>query len=304
MRQKLSRLARRVFKSGSKRRARRRKPFLLLLVAAALTSPLISSSSTSLRPPRAPAPAAARPPLSQYVSGRRSDMKKCSACPEVTQQTIYAPTIGLAESAGSQIVLNNRSPNVMEVTPTFYTEGGEAIVGDAVSLQPTEIRFVEVKRLIPARHRRQTAWGGMSLSYTGKVLEVWAQLALLGVGGGGSTDVTFAVLDGRGSDVQEAVWWMPEGGSAVLALGNSSATPLRTTALFANGETQEVDIAPFATRYLRRAAGEGGARSSTGGAPDAVRLTTVGPPGSLRAVGAVTSARWCSPPPGGRTSTP
>jgi hypothetical protein len=210
-------------------------------------------------------------------------MKNCSTCPEATQQTIYAPTISLAESAGSQIVLNNRSPNVMEVMPTFYTEGGEAVIGDAVRLQPTEIRFVEVKKLIPARYRRQTAWGGMSLSYTGKVLEVWAQIALLGGGGGGSTDVTFAVLDGRGSDVQEAVWWMPEGGSAVLALGNSSATPLRTTAQFADGETQEVDIAPFATRYLRRAAGEGDA-------PDAVRLTTVGPPGSLRAVGVVASA--------------
>lgn len=66
--------------------------------------------------------------------------------------------------------------------------------------------------------------------------------------GRGSTDVTFSVLDGRGSAVQEAVWWMPEGGTAVLALGNSSDALLRTTVQFPDGEAQEVDIAPFATR--------------------------------------------------------
>jgi hypothetical protein len=61
----------------------------------------------------------------------------------------------------------------------------------------------------------------MSLSYMGNVLEVWAQIALIDVGGTGSTDVTFSVLEGRGSDVQEAVWWTPERATTSIALGNS-----------------------------------------------------------------------------------
>jgi hypothetical protein len=223
-------------------------------------------------------------------SRQRPDPKQCPSCPEPSQQKIYAPTIGLTEALDSQIVLNNRSPNVMDVTPTFYTEDGSTIVGEAVQLQPTEIRFVDIKKLIPAQHRGQHTWGGMSLSYTGNVLEVWAQITLTGVGGTASTDVTFSVLDGRGSDVQEAVWWMPERGTAVIALGNSSETALRTIVQFSGGESQDVDIAPFATKYIRRRTQDRSSPNSLSeGAAEAVKLTTVGPSGSLRVVGVVTS---------------
>jgi hypothetical protein len=113
---------------------------------------------------------------------------------------------------------------------------------------------------------------------------------LTGVSGTGSTDVTFSILDGRGSDVQEAVWWMPERGTATIALGNSSDTPLHTTVQFADGESQQVDIAPFCTRYIRRRAqGRKGANSLSDGTAEAAKLTTIGPAGSLRVVGVVTS---------------
>lgn len=202
----------------------------------------------------------------------------CTTCSPDSQQTIYAPTIGVPELTGGDIVLNCRSPHAIEATPTFYTAEGEAIIGDVIRLQPAEIRFVAIESLIPEEHRNRHIWGGMSLSYTGGLLQVWAQITLHGLNGIGSADVTFSVLNGRGSDVQEAVWWMPNGNStAIIALGNSSSVPIHTRLQYSNGEAQEVDIAPFATRYIRRQRG------------NAVKLTTAGPAGSLKAAGFVTN---------------
>jgi hypothetical protein len=55
------------------------------------------------------------------------------------------------------------------------------------------------------------------------------------VGGRGSIDETFNILGDQPSDTREAVWWMPKGSTAVLALGNSSDTPLQVTASFSDG---------------------------------------------------------------------
>lgn len=122
-------------------------------------------------------------------------------------------------------------------------------------MRPNEMRFVTVESLIPEEHRRRRDWGGMSLSYTGNLMEMWAQIALRGGNRGGSADVTFSVLNGAGSDVQEAVWQQPRPGKAVIALGNSSNEPIQTTLQFTDGETEEVNIAPFGTGYVRRNSG-------------------------------------------------
>lgn len=130
----------------------------------------------------------------------------------------------------------------------------------------------------------------MSISYTGGVLEAWAQIALLGVGKAGSVDVTFSILGDRRSEIQEAVWWMPEKGTSIIALGNSSGAFVHANLLYASGESQEVDIAPFATEYVRRRADKGnGAHALPGGVGESVKVTTTGPTGSLRAAGFVSS---------------
>lgn len=208
----------------------------------------------------------------------------CGACSTETQRTIYAPTIGLPEAEGGKIVLNCRSPQAITTTPTFYTENGEAIVGDTISLQPAEIRFVSIDSLIPEAHRGQHTWGGMSLSYYGQLMEVWAQITLPGAGQRGSSDVTFSPLNGTGSDTQEAIWWQPRPGKRVIVLGNSSDRPIVTTLQFANGNVESVNIPPLGTRYVRKnfpLIGSDGA--------DSVKLTTVGPSGSLKATGYVIS---------------
>jgi hypothetical protein len=161
-----------------------------------------------------------------------------------------------------------------------------------VQLQPAEIRFVKIKQLIPAEYRGRHRWGGIALSYTGGVLEVWAQIAFHGVDGAGSVDETFNILDEPGSDVRQAVWWMPEKGTAVIALGNSSDTSIHTTLQFSDGDSREVEIAPFATEFVRYRGDKKQRKDSpSGGSSESVRLQTVGPAGSLRPAGFIVSGK-------------
>ncbi|MEK6337366.1 MAG: hypothetical protein AABM67_20785, partial [Acidobacteriota bacterium] len=127
---------------------------------------------------------------------------------------IYAPAIELREAERCEIVLNSRSANPIEVTPTFYTINGNVVVGNPITLQPAEIRFVPVEQLMPEALRGRHRWGGIALSYTGNVLEVWAQITFHGVGGG-SVDETFNILEEPGSDTREAVWLTPKKSTAV-----------------------------------------------------------------------------------------
>jgi hypothetical protein len=173
-------------------------------------------------------------------------------------------------------VLNSRSANPIDVTPTFYTTDGNAIVGNPVQLQPAEIRFVPVEELMPEALRGRHRWGGIALSFTGNVLEVWAQITFHGVGGG-SVDETFNILEEPGSDTREAVWRMPKKSTAVIALGNSSNVAIRTTAQFSDGDSEDVDVPSGATRFIRRHAREDDTQS--------VKLTTAGPEGSMRVTG-------------------
>ena len=233
-----------------------------------------------------------RPDQSLSASQLPNPSPPCHGCRESSEQIIYAPVFDLPEASDSEIVFNCRSPQVMEVTPTFYTAEGVPIIGQRVQLQPAEIRFVPVESLIPEEHRGRHRWGGIALSYAGRLLEVWAQLRLLSVGRGGSVDVLFSVLRDRRSNVSQAVWWMPLGATAVIALGNISDVPIRATLQFSDDSTQEVVISPFATEFVRyrgrRSSGNAQRRYGTG---EAVTITSIGPEGGLITTGLVTSPR-------------
>jgi len=216
------------------------------------------------------------PPTATTQLGQRPQPTPCNSCPPPSAKRIYAPAIELREAETCEIVLNSRSPNPIDVTPIFYTINGDAVVGNLVSLQPAEIRFVPVEQLMPEALRGRHRWGGIALSYTGNVLEVWAQITFHGVGGG-SVDETFNVLEEHGSDAREAVWLMPKKSTAVIALGNSSDTAIRTTAQFSDGDSEDVDIPAGATKFIRRQARQRDTES--------VKLTTAGPAGSMRVTG-------------------
>ena len=223
---------------------------------------------------------------SAITKKQQSDPRHCRTCPGPTIRRIYAPAIELNEASRAEIVLNSRSPNPIEITPTFYTTDGEAVVGRTLQLQSAEIRFVSIQNLITAAHRGRHRWGGIALSYTGGVLEVWAQITFHDVEGKGSIDETFNILEEHGSDTLEAVWLAPEKSDATIALGNSSESPIHTTVEFSGGETKVIDIAPFATKFVRRRANKSmGERTSV----ESVELHTTGPEGSLRVAGFITS---------------
>jgi hypothetical protein len=203
---------------------------------------------------------------------------QCSTCAgaAIEPQTIYAPLVDLAESSGTEINLNCRSPHAMNVTPTFYTKQGEAIVGKAFQMQAAEVKTVDLELLMPARIRGSHDLGGMTLSYTGHMLEMWAQLRLMHVHNGGSVDVVFANLSDKRSNVRNAVWTMPERSTAVIAIGNASTTAIKALLQFSNGDSQEVEVPSFGTQLIRRNSQRSGGSLNADRGADAVKVTSAG----------------------------
>lgn len=175
----------------------------------------------------------------------------CSTCGGSGPQTIYAPLIAFSESSGTEINLNCRSSHSVDVTPTFYTQKGESFTGSIFTMQPREVKTVDLQTLMPRAIRNQRDLGGMTLSYDGGALEMWGQLRLMNVGGGGSVDVVFSLLQDRRSDVRNAVWWMPNKAEAVIAIGNLGRSTMRATAVFADGDFESLEVPGFGTQVLR-----------------------------------------------------
>jgi len=96
--------------------------------------------------------------------------------------------------------------------------------------------------------------GGMTLSYFGYPLEMWAQLRLMHVARGGSVDVTFANLKDQRSNERNAVWQAPGHSHATLAIGNVGSETLNAELRFSTGELESVQVTPFGTALVRRKA--------------------------------------------------
>ena len=116
---------------------------------------------------------------------------------------------------------------------------------------------------------------------------MWGQLRLMNVNHGDSVDVTFSILQDKRSDVRNAVWWMPEHGEAIIALGNFGNSAIRATVKFSNGDEEDVEVPAFGTRLIRKRSEQ--FRGRTNGEGEAVTINASGPGGSLVAAGAVTA---------------
>jgi hypothetical protein len=175
----------------------------------------------------------------------------CSSCAEPGLQTIYAPLVAFSESSATEINLNCRSSHTIDVTPTFFTQKGETFVGNVFQMLPTEVKTVDLSTLMPRAIRHRRDLGGMTLSYDGGILEMWAQLRLMNVADGGSIDVVFSILQDRRSDVRNAVWWMPNNAEVIIAIGNFGKSTMRATARFADGDSETLEVPGFGTHLLR-----------------------------------------------------
>jgi len=151
-------------------------------------------------------------------------------------------------------------------------------------MQAAEVKTVDLKTLIPRNIRNRRDLGGMSLSHTGELMEMWGQLRLLKVGNGDGVDVTFINVTDKRSAVRNAVWSMPEHGSAVIAIGNAGTAQVKAMLQFSDGDNREVVVPPLGTELIRRRSEPPNRRSA-----DAVKVTSADGAGNLIVAGAVTS---------------
>ena len=166
--------------------------FILLVCLIGCSIFLLYSSASNLAAGSGNAPAQADQNAPQ-PKDKNSTKDKCHSCAPPGNQSIYIPLIDLPEAQGSELVFNSRSTKEMTVTPTFYKRNGTAIIGAPVNIQSAEIRYVNVRSLLPAGHRHDQDWGGMSLSFYGIPREMWSQFRFLGVNDGSSVDEFFIV---------------------------------------------------------------------------------------------------------------
>jgi hypothetical protein len=204
-----------------------------------------------------------------------------------SNQIIYIPLAYLPEAQGSEIVFNSRSPQEMDVTPVFYKLNGKAIVAEPVHIQPLEIRYVDLNKLIPEQYHNDKDWGGMALAYYGSIREMWAQLRFLRINGGSSAEEIFTVpLEYESTKIQEAAWWAPKDGDAVIALGNITNDATSATVRF-NGDEQlqTVKLAPHATHIVKHKQQQHHTESEN----ESVTINITGAPGSVVPAGVITS---------------
>jgi hypothetical protein len=220
------------------------------------------------------------------VVGQQSPTQSCPTCKPPTQQVVYTPLIESKDSSYAEINLNCRSSHLIDVVPTFYTADGTPVVGETIQLHPAEMRFINVQSLIPAERRGKHDWGGMSLSYTGNTMEVWAQMTFHGTSEKGSVNPLFVVVDAPRSNVREAVWRMPKNAVATIALGNYSDAPAAATLAFSNGDVEQINLAPYATEIIERRNNE---QNRTSVESESVRINSSGQLGRVIATGFVSS---------------
>jgi hypothetical protein len=207
---------------------------------------------------------------------------RCPHCAPSGDQEIYIPLIDIPEAAGGQIVFNSRSPHAMNVTPVFYKRGGEKVIGDPVTVQSAEIRYVDIRELLPQQRRAENDWGGFSLVYNGFNREMWSQFRLIGVNGGTNVDEFFTVKSESRADEFEAAWWMPEKSDAIIGLGNITDVATSAIVSFGDDKNRRIEIAPHATEILRY-------KSEKGESASSAAINVTGAPGSIVPTGLITS---------------
>jgi hypothetical protein len=189
----------------------------------------------------------------QKYSQEKTPFRKDDKCPNcggpAANQEIYVPLIDLPEAKSSEIVFNSRSPHAISVTPTFYRLDGSVVIADPVTVESAEIRYVDIRQLLPNKYKHERNWGGLTLSYFGFNREMWSQVRFLGLNGGKSVDEFFTVKQESLSDQYEAVWWLPDNSESIIALGNITGSHTSATVSYSD-ETQTVNLAPHATKLI------------------------------------------------------
>jgi hypothetical protein len=166
-------------------------------------------------------------------------------------QSFFVPLVSLEDPSNTELLIGNRSAARIQ-TPTLqlYTLEGQPIPTKNLILNPGEFRYMRISDLLLAPEGYGKNIGGLTVDYTGRFMEVVAQVALLATETHTSIDMPATDDMEFASQIQNAAWYAPPESVATLALGNASAADLKATLHFASGRQKEVLIAPHATKLV------------------------------------------------------
>ena len=194
----------------------------------------------------------------------------------------------LKDNFSAKLLLNNKGPTPIEVSPTLFSINGERFDAPAITVEPNSHQFENFNDWanIAGDHFRE---GSIQLFHRGKDLVLGAQIYLTNETDSLSFDEKLTELGKPGSSMLEGVWWLPAPKGAVkFLLSNTSDTTLSVSTIIRGKSPQReaetvVDVAPHETRVLdigRDLLGrEQGAMSSFG----AISIEHNGGPGAILA---------------------
>lgn len=153
------------------------------------------------------------------------------------------------------LLLNNKGNQPLEVRPTLYNLGGQAIEISPLTVEAGSFRFVNLQEWV-AMGGDSFSQGSIKLFHVGKDLVLGAQIYLTDEANSLSFEEKLAEVDKFDSRRFEGVWWMPSRQAEVqVVLSNTTDAPLSVTARLSKrphhtGEAQAVELAAHETRVL------------------------------------------------------
>ncbi|HKO42015.1 MAG TPA: hypothetical protein VJU84_01890 [Pyrinomonadaceae bacterium] len=161
----------------------------------------------------------------------------------------------LNDNFSAKLLLNNKGPTPIEVSPTLFSINGERFEAPAITVEPNSHQFKNFCDWanIAGDHFRE---GSVQLFHRGKDLVLGAQIYLTNETDSLSFDEKLTELGKPGSSRLEGVWWLPSPNGAVkLVLSNTSDMKLSvSTTIRGKSPRREVgtvvDVGPHETRVL------------------------------------------------------
>jgi hypothetical protein len=179
------------------------------------------------------------------------------------------------------LTLNNNRAGSLSVTPTLYRLSGDAVKLPAIELKQSESRLIELGDSL-RKSGIEGQFGYMDLQYSGRVLELGAQLTLYPIPDKGGLDSPRSLAIDSKSTERAAVAWLPKESDTVVALSNVSSQVINVR-LSSEADSPQVVIGPHET-ILRNHRFEGASKEVI-----AFDANYDGPVDAIRAFGYVKS---------------
>lgn len=255
---------------------------ITVLLAASLTSHLIPSRSGVAGARESSAGVdSAQDPAASCCGGEEGDDK-----PHLLAATYYSLKGGLS----AKLLLNNKGPHPLEAEPMLFSMSGERFAVAPVTVEGNSFRLIDIGEWVEGAGP-QFQEGSIQVFHLGRDLVLGVQVYLVDEEHRLSFEEKFAEPANSRSSKLRGVWWLPSRkGEVILALSNTSDSPLTVTAS-ADGARPAlrgqitVELQPHETRLLDVRGdlfGKGqGAMSRLGG----ISVEHTGPNGAVLARG-------------------